>query len=361
MAATNPERANQPADRPSADQTGLDIGLMFSFRNPAQWRRPFAEVYAEELRLIRDAERLGYDTIWLTEHHFADDGYSPSVVTIAAAIAAVTERVRIGFNLLLLPLHNAIRVAEDVATLDVISNGRIDVGLGQGYATHEFNGYGIDRAERLGRFVEGLDVLRGLWTGESFSYAGRHYDIENARLVPPPVQEPMPVWIGATSESGVRRAGRRGANLLGLTSTHLQRVYEDARREVGLSVEAAKVLQLHWTHVAPSTDQAWEEAAPHFHHLLSVYAQWANESGDADKGGPKTLIPAVDELRDPARRLMFQPVFGDAGTVSAGLRASMAKVRTTHVGLGVLPGMDPATIRRSMELFAHEVAPTLRG
>jgi alkanesulfonate monooxygenase SsuD/methylene tetrahydromethanopterin reductase-like flavin-dependent oxidoreductase (luciferase family) len=342
-----------------AESIRPDLGLMFSFRNPAQWRRPFSEVYADELRLIREAEELGYDTIWLTEHHFADDGYSPSVVTIAAAIAAMTERVRIGFNLLLLPLHNAIRVAEDIATLDVLADGRIDVGLGQGYATHEFAGYGIPRSERLGRFVEGLDVLQGLWADETFSYEGRHYRIDNARLVPKPVQAPMPLWIGATSEAGVRRAGRRGANLLGLASRHLQGIYEEARTGAGLSLDDAKVLQLHWAHVAPGNDEAWAEAAPHFHHLLEVYAQWANESGDADKGGPKTVVPPVAELRDPGRRLMFQPVFGDPDHVTRALSASMEKVRTTHLALGVLPGMDPARTRASMRLFASEVAPRL--
>ena len=339
--------------------TRADLGLMFSFRNPAQWRRPFADVYADELRLIQDAEAMGYDTIWLTEHHFADDGYSPSVVTIAAAIAAATSRVRIGFNLLLLPLHNAIRVAEDVATLDVISNGRIDFGVGQGYAAHEFRGYGIDRSERLGRFVEGLDVLQGLWSGEPFSYHGTHYQIDDARLVPKPVQDPMPVWIGATAEAGVRRAGRRGANLLGLASTYLQRAYEEARSAAGFDLEHAKVLQLHWAHVAETEDQAWAEAAPHFHHLLTVYAQWANDSGDADKGGPKAVIPPLDQLRDPGQRLMFPPVFGNAEGVARALNASMAKVRTTHLALGVLPGMDPAVTRRSMERFISESAPLL--
>jgi len=96
------------------DGTTLDMGLMFSFRNPAAWRRPFPDVYRDELALIQYAEELGYDTIWLTEHHFSDDGYSPSIITLAAAIAARTERVRIGFNLLLLPLHNAVAVAEDI-------------------------------------------------------------------------------------------------------------------------------------------------------------------------------------------------------------------------------------------------------
>ena len=132
----------------------FDLGLMFSFRNPAAWRRPFPEVYRDELDLIVHAEALGFNPIWLTEHHFADDGYSPSIIPLAAAVAARTERVRVGFNLLLLPLHNVIRVAEDVATLDVLSGGRIDVSVGQGCARHGFAGYGVKRGERLRRFVE---------------------------------------------------------------------------------------------------------------------------------------------------------------------------------------------------------------
>jgi alkanesulfonate monooxygenase SsuD/methylene tetrahydromethanopterin reductase-like flavin-dependent oxidoreductase (luciferase family) len=344
---------------PSGAEHTVDVGLMFSFRNPAQWRRPFTEVYADELSLIRQAEALGFDTIWLTEHHFADDGYSPSILTLAAAVAAVTERVRIGFNLLLLPLHHAVDVAEAVATLDVLSGGRIDVGVGQGYAVHEFAGYGIDRGERLARFTEGLAVLEGLWSNERFSFAGRHYQIDDAMLSPQPVQRPMPLWIGATAEAGVRRAGRRGAHLLGLSSARLQQVYEEARAAAGFDVGTAQVLQLHWTHVAPDDDTAWDEAAAHFHHLLSVYAGWANASGDADKGGPKTVIPPVASLRAPETPLMFRPVFGGPDHVAATLQAAMAKVRTTHLALGILPGMDPARTRRSMELFADEVMPRL--
>lgn len=337
-----------------------NLGLMFSFRNPAAWRRPFTEVYADQLRLIREAEALGYDTIWLTEHHFADDGYSPSLVPLAAAIAAQTERVRIGFNLLLLPLHNAIRVAEDIAALDILSNGRIDVGLGQGYAVHEYRGYGIPRKERKGRFVEGIEVMTGLWSQDSFSYSGEHYHLDDARLTPKPVQQPYPpLWLGATTEPGVERAGRLGANLLGLTRTFLQRTYEQALAAAGYDPEAAKVLQLHWAHVAPTTDQAWSEAADHFHHMLSVYAGWAKESGDADKSGAILDVPPADELRTTDRPLFFRPVFGSPSEVADALSASMARVRTTHLGIGVLPGMDHATVRRSMELFIKETAPQL--
>ena len=336
----------------------LDIGLMFSFRNPRAWRRPFPDVYQDELALVQYAEALGFDTIWLTEHHFADDGYSPSVIPLAAAIAARTQTVRIGFNLLLLPLHNAVQVAEDIATLDVLSNGRIDVGVGQGYARHEFAGYGIDRAERLGRFVEGLDVLDGLWTNDVFSFSGRYYQVDAARLMPKPVQRPAPpLWIGATSEPGVRRAGRRGAHLLGLTNPRLQAEYERARIDAGFSLEDANSLQLHWVHVAATDDLAWDTAAPHYHHLLEVYADWLREA-EEDETAPALEIPTVGALRT-SKPVMYRPVFGSPGTVAAALVASLARVRTTHLALGVLPGMDPAATRRSMELMAHEVAPSL--
>jgi alkanesulfonate monooxygenase SsuD/methylene tetrahydromethanopterin reductase-like flavin-dependent oxidoreductase (luciferase family) len=337
----------------------LDVGLMFSFRNPAQWRRPFTEIYRSQLELIEHAERLGYDTIWLTEHHFADDGYSPSIIPLAAAIAARTERVRIGFNLLLLPLHDAVRVAEDIATLDVLSNGRIDVGVGQGYARHEFAGFGIPRDERLGRFREGLDVLRGLWTNDVFSYSGTHYQVDSARLMPKPVQQPAPpLWIGATSEPGVRRAGLRGANLLGLTNGHLQQVYEAARAEVGLEVSDAKVLQLHWAHVAETDDQAWQQAAPHLHHLLTVYAGWLAEADDQGNIVNNLDIPPVDQLRT-SKPVLFPPVFGSPTTVIDTLDRSIGRVRTTHLAMGVLPGMHPAVIRSSIERFAGSVAPQL--
>src|SRR5205085_7172944 len=109
------------------------------------------------------------DTVWLTEHHFAEDGYSPSLLTLAGAVAASTRRVRIGTFLLLLPLHNAVRVAEDAATVDVISRGRFDLGVGKGYAPHEFRGYGISLKERPSRLEAGIDVLRGIWTQDPSS------------------------------------------------------------------------------------------------------------------------------------------------------------------------------------------------
>ena len=156
----------------------LNVGLLFPFRNPPAWRKPFADFYADQLAQTRLAEDLGYDEIWLTEHHFAEDGYSPAILPIASAIAAVTKRIRIGTYLVLLPLHNAVRVAEDAATIDIISNGRFDLGVGQGYAPGEFAAYGVDRKTRAGRLEEGIEVIRGAWTKDDFSFDGRHYQLQ---------------------------------------------------------------------------------------------------------------------------------------------------------------------------------------
>jgi hypothetical protein len=162
----------------------LNVGLLFPFRNPPAWRKPFADFYADQLAQTRIAEELGYDEIWLTEHHFAEDGYSPAILPIAAAIAAITKYIRIGTYLVLLPLHNAVRVAEDAATIDIISNGRFDLGLGQGYAPGEFAAYGVDRKTRAGRLEEGIEVIRGAWTKDDFSFGRCRRRIRRCGSVP---------------------------------------------------------------------------------------------------------------------------------------------------------------------------------
>jgi alkanesulfonate monooxygenase SsuD/methylene tetrahydromethanopterin reductase-like flavin-dependent oxidoreductase (luciferase family) len=184
--------------------------------------------------------------------------------------------------------------------------------------------------------------------------------IDGARLQPKPVQLPTPpLWIGASSLPGVRRAGRRGANLLGLTNPRLQLAYEQARVEAGYELADAKALQLHWVHVAATDDAAWDEAAPHFHHLLEVYAQWLAESNDPGSLVSNLTVPPVDELRS-SPPVLYRPAFGSPEHVAAHLNASMETVLTTHLAFGLLPGMDPSTTRASIELIAMKVAPVLR-
>ncbi len=338
----------------------LNVGLLFPFRNPPAWRKPFAQFYAEQLEQTRVAEQLRYDEIWLTEHHFAEDGYSPAILPIASAIAAITNRIRIGTYLVLLPLHNAVRVAEDAATIDVISNGRFDLGVGQGYAPGEFAAYGVNRKTRAGRLEEGIEVMRGAWTKDDFSYAGKHYNVKNIRLMPRPVQSPHPpLWIGAGAPKAIERAGRMGVNFMGLANPAAQKTYDDSLRSAGRDPKDFSAAQLHFTYVGRTTDEAWEHCQDHLHYMITWYTRWLAEAGENFGPGQIPQVPEATKLRHSLS--MFPLLVGTPDEVAAKLNHSFGQVRTTHLVLGMhLPGIAPERSRRSMELFAREVAPQLK-
>ncbi|HEV8716666.1 MAG TPA: LLM class flavin-dependent oxidoreductase [Candidatus Binatia bacterium] len=340
----------------------MNVGLLFPFRNPPQWRKPFPQFYAEQLRQVRLAEELGYDTIWLTEHHFAEDGYSPALLPIAGAIAGMTSRVRIGTFLLLLPLHNAVRVGEDAATVDVIANGRFDLGLGQGYAPSEFDGYGIPRNERASRMEEGIAVIKGMWTQDPFSYEGKHYHLKNISLMPKPAQTPHPpLWIGARGKKAVERAARLGCHFLGTGDPTSQRIYDDALRSHGHDPKDYHAAQLRWAYVAPTHDQAWDDTQEHLHYMLTWYGRWLAEAKDFKGDERFTQLPPPAELRHSTRQMVGAPMIGTPEEVAGEIEQLTKEMRTTHLVMGMhLPGIDPAKSQRSMELFAKEVTPRLR-
>jgi alkanesulfonate monooxygenase SsuD/methylene tetrahydromethanopterin reductase-like flavin-dependent oxidoreductase (luciferase family) len=337
----------------------LNVGLLFPFRNPPAWRKPFPAFYADQLQQAQFAEQLGYDEIWLTEHHFAEDGYSPAILPIASAIAALTTRIRIGTYLVLLPLHNAVRVAEDAATIDIISNGRFDLGVGQGYAPGEFAAYGINRKARAGRLEEGIEVIRGAWTREDFSFDGRHYKVKNIQLMPRPVQSPHPpLWIGAGAPRAIERAGRMGCHFMGIADPGAQKIYDNALRQTGRDPRDFSSAQLHFGYVGRTSDEAWAHSQEHLHYMIGWYTRWLTEAGDF-LGSDAPALPDPGKLRDS--QTLFPLLVGSPDEVAARLNQSFAQMRTTHLVLGMnLPGLAPDHSRRSMELFAREVAPQLR-
>ena len=171
----------------------LNLGLLLAFRNPPKWRRPWEDIYEEHIRQAELAEDLGYDEVWLTEHHFWEDGWCPALLPTAAAIAARTKTIRIGTFVILLPLgKHAINVVEEATVVDIISKGRLDLGLGLGYRVPEFQGYGIPRENRAQLMDEGLEIIQKAWTEETFSFKGEFYDLKNVHLEPTPVQDPHP-------------------------------------------------------------------------------------------------------------------------------------------------------------------------
>src|SRR5262249_51209448 len=171
----------------------LRFGLWYDFRNPGQWRQDPARLYEAILAQAARAEALG-DDVWLSEHHFIEDGYTPSMLPLAAAMAARTKRIRIGTSVLLLPLHDPLRVAEDAATIDIVSNGRFDLGVGAGYRVGEFHGFAIPRRERDARMAEAVEVLRRAFSGERFTFEGTYYRYRDVAVFPLAVQKPLRSW-----------------------------------------------------------------------------------------------------------------------------------------------------------------------
>jgi alkanesulfonate monooxygenase SsuD/methylene tetrahydromethanopterin reductase-like flavin-dependent oxidoreductase (luciferase family) len=170
----------------------IRFGLWYDFRNPPQWRQPADRLYGETLDQIAWAENNGFDDVWLSEHHFIEDGYLPSILPVAAAIAARTKRIRIASGVLLMPFHNPVRLAEDIAVVDVISGGRVELGIGAGFKHEEFEGFGVPFKERGARTNQSLEIVRRLLSGEAVTFKSEFFDFKNVKVTPEPIQKPHP-------------------------------------------------------------------------------------------------------------------------------------------------------------------------
>lgn len=192
------------------------FGISFAFQAHRALGEPYDKAYREGIELAAEASRLGFHSVWASEHHGETDGYVPSPIVACAALAVAAPNCRIGQAIALAPLHgHPLRLAEDLAVVDNISGGRVEIGLGQGYRPAEFEMFGWPYARRTAAFEECLDVLGRAWTGEPFDYDGQIYKVKGGLLRPPPVAPGrLPLWIGAAAPKARTRAVKHRAGFL---------------------------------------------------------------------------------------------------------------------------------------------------
>lgn len=252
--------------------SNVNYGLWYDFRNPVQWHQPFEEFYAERFAQIAAAEQLGFNSCWLTEHHFCEDGYTPSPLVLAAAIAARTEQMRLGTNLMLLPLHDPVRVAEDAATLSLLSGGRFDLGVGIGYRKEEFDQFKRKISHRPSLVEEGIEILRRCWSGEPVNFSGKRFEVGDLRVTPTPKTNPK-IYLGGMVEPAIQRAARVADGFLSTGAIGID-IYNEALEQQGKSIQDGDVILGSWAIIAEDPEAEAAKIADHVLYQTNEYIRW---------------------------------------------------------------------------------------
>lgn len=338
----------------------LGFGLITCERYPGDPRSD-AQLYADALALAEDAERLGFDSVWVSEHHFLDDGYLPALLPMCAAIAARTKSLRVGTGVVLAPFYDPIRLAEDAAVVDLIASGRLVLGLGIGWRQEELEVFGIPSGERGRRLEDAVAILRQAWShGAVVGTPGRAYPA--VAVTPKPAGDSgPPIWIGAMTERAVRRAGRIADGFMATEVTPSSFAEQVAwaleeRERAGLDADGF-ALALHVPVFAWRGADAWERICDSHHYVTWKYLDM--EEARSRTGAP-ALPPALGGAGEA--ELRSQILVGAPQEVAEGLDAfrRAAGDRIHLIARLYWPGLDPPVQREAMEVYAEDVMPLLR-
>jgi natural product biosynthesis luciferase-like monooxygenase protein len=330
---------------------------------------------AERFRTIIDqvvcGEEIGFDSVWLAEHHFhAFAGMFSAPTVIGAAIAQRTEKIRVGTAVLLLPYHNPLRVAEDYATLDCLSHGRLEFGIGHGFVKWEALTFGIPLDDLRDRFKENLDVVLKCWSDPELNHQGRFYDYRKVQVWPRPLQDPHPaIWMAATtSVESFELSGRCGFHMMlipflnGVEELRQKmQAYFSAREAAGHDPSTARVLGVYHAYVGDSANEAraagarglaeYNAAAREAHNLTPGMAD-PESYRSHEKHRAEIRALTFDELREQRRVLIGTPE-----EVQRQLEYVRERLYLTDVaGNFALGGLTDAQTRASMRRFMERVA-----
>ena len=333
----------------------MKFGIYSSIANPPRGEhldRCVDEVIAE----AQLAEENGFDACFFGEHHQDQDGFLPSPLIVATAVAARTRRLNVGTSVILLPLHHPVHVAEDVITLDIVSKGRVVLGVGIGYQGADFRAFGVPMEHRVGLFEESVEIIRKCWSGEPFSFRGAHYTLDDLQIRPRPFQTPAPpLWIGASVPAAARRAGRLGDAFVATPSTDLEstvrlvNVYRQAALQAG---RQPQVVLMRDAWVAQSRTEAATVYGPEVMTAYRYY--WQNRLAEFRNISPEVEF-TLDNLA-PNRLIL-----GDPETCirefhrwreATGADYFLLRLRHAHSG-----GPTHAKIMGAIQLFGDQVLP----
>ncbi len=336
----------------------MRVAVSYDMRNPPQWRRPWPEHYRAHLDHACAIEQLGFDRIWISSHHFSTDGYGPSFASFAGAISAVTSVIRVGSRIRVLPLEHPLLVAEELAVVDNLLNGRLDVGIGAGYRVEEFAALGVSRSERFSRLDEGIEILRKAWGERQVSHEGKHFRFEEIDVEPKPVQgSSLPLWVAGRTVGAARRAGRHGCHFLPATvDPEVFGAYRTGLEDAGFDPSAFQIAVPFWaTTTLDAADAVWDRIRPYAEYRWGFYetamhkardpalkVSRAKEAGSARAneliGSPDEILEAIHNAWEAADKMWNEAVL----------------IYSPPAGLPIESGLG------SYKLFAQEVLPTLR-
>jgi alkanesulfonate monooxygenase SsuD/methylene tetrahydromethanopterin reductase-like flavin-dependent oxidoreductase (luciferase family) len=346
--------------------------------NPNPVRRTDVQVYEDILRGAELAEQLGFDSVWIAEHAFSEHSIISSPHSLLAAIAARTNRVTVGVACTIVPWHPPLRMAQDLATIDVISRGRLIIGVGRGYQKREFDAYGVDISESRDRFLEGMDIAVKAWTQERLAYDGKYHSIPEVMIIPKPVQQPHPPILMAVTHSPesveIAVSNRWGLFTVGSTffpaapevEDGLIGLYYTKMVEAGVPPEDITIAAARNLYVAESDEEAME--------VMSPRLQWAADmstfvrSPVAALAGSSGLRGYEHYVRDPFIDPELSARRGEEGVGAIGsperVTATIRDLENKHVThfLGYLDagGMSYEEIEGPLTLFAEKVMPKFK-
>ena len=313
---------------------GLFGGARVSQAGPSD-----SQGYENFVQYVVEAEELGFESLFLVEHHFTGIGQVSSSLSLLAYLAAKTSKIRLGTGVVVLPWHNPVLVAEQAATLDLLSNGRLDLGVGRGYRKPEFDGFCVPMEEAQERFDEAVEVIRKAWTSAGrFSHHGKRWNYENIVVEPPVRQVPHPpMWLGAVSADSIRRAAREGYNLL---LDQVASVAEVGERIAIFREECERVGRAYQPHMVGVT--------------RGLYLAQTSEERARQAARRVEILATIGGIRRPGLGDPEQddsPLFGTPAEIIARVR------ELEQAGVGLLLASDPSGDLQALRTFGREVMP----